>query len=134
MNQTQTRIPAKQLVFSAAAIALASITSMIKFANLPMGGSVTLFSMLLIALPGYLYGPRTGIMACFNLYWSRSFLQFRRSLLITRSGLGHWAFPAFSVTRSTALSPGILQGCLGGTFLLSGPALFSSGHMPLIII
>lgn len=51
----------KQLVFSAVAMALAVVTSMIKFANLPMGGSVTLFSMLFIVLIGYWYGPRAGI-------------------------------------------------------------------------
>lgn len=52
----------KQLVYSAAAIAIAMICSMIKFANLPFGGSVTLFSMLFIVLIGYWYGPYVGIM------------------------------------------------------------------------
>ena len=52
----------KQLVYSAVAIALAVVCSMIKFANLPMGGSITLFSMLFIALIGYWYGPYVGIM------------------------------------------------------------------------
>ena len=52
----------KQLVYSAVAIALAVVCSMIKFANLPMGGSVTLFSMLFITLIGYWYGPYVGIM------------------------------------------------------------------------
>ncbi len=52
----------KQLVFSAAAIALAMVCSMIKFANLPMGGSCTLCSMLFIVLIGYWYGPSVGIM------------------------------------------------------------------------
>lgn len=52
----------RQLVFSAAAIALALVCSMIKFANLPMGGSCTLCSMLFIVLIGYWYGPSVGIM------------------------------------------------------------------------
>lgn len=52
----------KQLVYSAVAIALAMVCSMIKFANLPMGGSVTLFSMLFITLIGYWYGPSVGLM------------------------------------------------------------------------
>ena len=43
-------ITAKQLVFSSAAIALGTVASMIKFADLPMGGSITLFSMLFITL------------------------------------------------------------------------------------
>ncbi|MDO4285667.1 MAG: energy-coupled thiamine transporter ThiT [Eubacteriales bacterium] len=57
--QTGTR----RLVFSAMAIALALVTSFIKFIHMPMGGSVTLFSMLFICLIGYWYGLRTGLMA-----------------------------------------------------------------------
>lgn len=53
----------RQLIFSAAAIALAFATSNIKLFRLPMGGSVTLFSMLFITLIGYWYGPAGGIMA-----------------------------------------------------------------------
>lgn len=52
----------KQLVFSATAMALGIVTSMIKFFDLPMGGSITLFSMLFIVLIGYWYGPTVGIM------------------------------------------------------------------------
>jgi thiamine transporter len=55
----------KQLVFSAVAIALAIVTSMIKVFELPMGGSVTLFSMLFIVLIGYWYGPKAGLMTGF---------------------------------------------------------------------
>ncbi len=54
----------KQLVFSAMAIALATvIATVIKLPSLPNGGSITLFSMLLITLVGYWYGPATGIIA-----------------------------------------------------------------------
>lgn len=52
----------KQLVFSAMAMALAMVTSMIKVVDMPMGGSVTLFSMLFICLIGYWYGLRGGLM------------------------------------------------------------------------
>ena len=55
--EKKTVLTTKQLVYSAVAIALAVVCSMIKFANLPMGGSVTLFSMLIITLLGYWYGP-----------------------------------------------------------------------------
>ena len=56
----------KQLVFSAAAIALATVISVvIKLPSLPNGGSVTLFSMLVITLIGYWYGPATGLLAAF---------------------------------------------------------------------
>lgn len=52
----------KQLVFSAMAIALAVVCSMIKVFEMPMGGSVTLLSMLFIVLIAYWYGPSVGIM------------------------------------------------------------------------
>ncbi len=53
----------KTLVFSAIALALAVVTSLIKFFDLPMGGSVTFFSMLFVTLVGYWYGPAKGILA-----------------------------------------------------------------------
>lgn len=56
------KLSTKQLVFSAVAMALGIVTSMIKLFHLPMGGSITLFSMLFIVLIGYWYGPEVGIM------------------------------------------------------------------------
>lgn len=59
-------IPTKQLAFSGVAIALATIIStFIKLPSLPMGGSTTLFSMLLICLIGYWYGPFVGLTGAF---------------------------------------------------------------------
>lgn len=55
------KFSAKQLTFSAMAIALAMVTSMLKLVNMPMGGSVTLFSMLFIALIGNWYGLGVGL-------------------------------------------------------------------------
>ena len=60
---TKKKMSAKQLVFSAMAIALATVTSMIKLFDMPMGGSVTLFSMLFIVLIGYWYGLGGGLTA-----------------------------------------------------------------------
>lgn len=57
------KVGAKQLVFSAMAIALATVTSFIKLFSLPMGGSVTLMSMLFIVLIGYWYGVGAGFTA-----------------------------------------------------------------------
>ena len=54
----------KMIVFSAAAIALATVISVvIKLPSLPNGGSVTLFSMLIMCLIGYWYGPVIGLLA-----------------------------------------------------------------------
>ena len=55
------KFSAKQLTFSAMAIALAMVTSMLKLWNMPMGGSVTLFSMLFISLIGNWYGLGVGL-------------------------------------------------------------------------
>ena len=57
------RMSVKQLAFSAAALALGMVTSNIKIWKMPMGGSLTLFSMFFICLIGYLYGTRCGLMA-----------------------------------------------------------------------
>lgn len=58
------KITTKQIVFSAMAIALATVICVaIKLPSLPNGGSVTLFSMLIICLIGYWYGPKVGIIA-----------------------------------------------------------------------
>ena len=57
------KISTKALIFSAMAMALGMVTSMIKLIDMPMGGSVTLCSMLFICLIGYIFGFRTGMMA-----------------------------------------------------------------------
>jgi len=53
---------AKQLAFSAMAMALATVMSMLKLIELPMGGSLTLCSMLFITLVGYWFGLKAGLM------------------------------------------------------------------------
>lgn len=57
------RMNTKQLVNASMAMALAMVTSFIKFGSLPLGGSITFFSMFFICYIGYLYGPRIGIIA-----------------------------------------------------------------------
>ena len=55
------RFTAKKIAFAAAALALAVIMSLIRVYTLPMGGEVTLFSMLFVTLIGYCFGPWLGI-------------------------------------------------------------------------
>lgn len=55
------KFSARQLAFSSMAIALAFATSFLKIIHMPMGGSVTLFSMLFIVLIGYWYGLGVGL-------------------------------------------------------------------------
>lgn len=52
----------KQLVFCAMSIALGTVLSNIKLLDFPWGGSITLLSMLIIALPGYFFGLGAGLI------------------------------------------------------------------------
>lgn len=53
----------RELVFCSMSVALAMVTSMLKLASLPYGGSITLFSMLFISLTGYFFGAKTSLAA-----------------------------------------------------------------------
>lgn len=59
-------LSAKHLVFSSVAIALSMVTSFIKLINMPMGGAVTLLSMLFVSLIGYWYGLGAGLTTAFS--------------------------------------------------------------------
>ena len=59
----------RKLTTCAIIIALACVASVIKLYRFPFGGSVTLLSMLLISLPAWIYGTRTGIVSglCYGI-------------------------------------------------------------------
>ena len=62
-NKKDTKMTTLQIAFSGVAMALAFVTSTYcKLFKMPMGGSVTLFSMLFIVLIAYWYGLKTGLM------------------------------------------------------------------------
>lgn len=60
-KSSKSQLKTKQLVFSALAMGLGMVTSYLKIADLPFGGSITLFSMFFICFVGYLYGTRVGL-------------------------------------------------------------------------
>ena len=63
---SKSKFSTKQLVFCGMAIALATVIStVVKLPSLPNGGSITLFSMLIICLVGYWYGPAVGLITAF---------------------------------------------------------------------
>ena len=64
----------KRLVFCAMSLAMGFLLSYVKLFHLPFGGAVTACSMLFIALAGYWYGPRTGLLTAF-VYGMLQFLQ-----------------------------------------------------------
>lgn len=53
----------KKIVFSAVAIALATVSADFLSFHMPVGGSITVFSMLMVCLIGYWFGPAVGISA-----------------------------------------------------------------------
>ena len=52
----------RKFTISALLVALAYVLSFIKIVHLPFGGSITLFSMLVISLPGYFFGVQYGFL------------------------------------------------------------------------
>lgn len=63
MSENKNKLTTRKLVFCAMALALATVIStVIKLPSLPAGGSITLFSMLVICLIGYWYGPVIGLI------------------------------------------------------------------------
>lgn len=56
------KLTVKQLAFCAMSLALGTLLSEIKIIDFPWGGSATLLSMLVICLPGYLFGIGAGLM------------------------------------------------------------------------
>lgn len=63
-----------KLVICAALIAIAFLASKIKLLEFlfPLGGSITLFSMIIITLPSYFFGLKYGVISCICY----SFLKF----------------------------------------------------------
>lgn len=127
---------AKHLVVCAAAIALAYVASYVKLFSLPFGGSVTLFSMLFIALVGYWYGPRLGILTGF-VYGLLQFFQEPYMLNLLQVGCDYlFAFSALGVAgifknKKNGLIKGYLFAIfLRGVFHSLGGYLFWMSYMP----
>lgn len=126
----------KQLVFSSAAIALAMVASMIKLFEMPMGGSVTLLSMLFLVLIGYWYGPYAGIMAsaaCGLLQFAMEpiFCTLPQMLTDYPLAFGALGLSGFFRKQKHGLVKGYIAGVLGRYFFsfLSG-ILFFAAYAP----
>ena len=59
------RVDTRALVYGALCISLSFVLSYIKLFSMPMGGSITLFSMLPIFVFAWMYGPAAGLLAGF---------------------------------------------------------------------
>ena len=115
----------KQLVFAAMAIALATVVAtVIKLPSLPNGGSVTLFSMLLVTLVGYWYGPIIGITAAVGF----GILQFITGPYVVHPvqviidyplAFGALGFSGFFSNKKNGLLKGYIAGVVGRFFFAS---------------
>ncbi len=124
------RLSTRVLAQGALCVAMAFVLSYIKLFSMPLGGSVTLFSMLPIVLFAWLYGPAAGFTAAF----AYSLLQVAQGAYIV-----HWAqfildyFVAFTVLgvagffkRSLPLGMAVAGVCRLACSVLSGVIFFAS--------
>lgn len=123
----------KQIVFAALAIALATVIStVLKLPSLPFGGSVTLFSMLVVCLIGYWYGPVVGICAAI----AYGILQFITGPYVVHPiqvildyplAFGALGLSGFFCNRKNGLLWGYIAGVLGRFFFaqISGFIFFT---------
>ena len=130
------KMSTKQLVFSAMAIALATVTSMIKLFEMPMGGSVTLFSMLFIVLIGYWYGPYVGIMTAvayglLQFVTEPIFYTIPQMLIDYPCAFGALGLSGFFAGKKHGLQIGYLAGVLGRyVFAVISGVVFFGAYAP----
>lgn len=124
----------KQITFSAIALALAIIVStIIKLPSLPMGGSITLFSMLIICLVGYWYGPTISLIVAV-IYGVLQFIlgpfvvHPLQVLLDYPFAFGALGLSGFFYKRKNGLVIGYIVGILGRLFfhILSGLIFYTT--------
>ncbi len=123
----------KQLVYSAMAVALAMVCSMIKLYDLPLGGSVTLISMFFITLIGYWYGPYVGIMTAVayglvQFVMEPIFYTVPQMLLDYPLAFGALGLSGFFHKKKHGIQIGYLAGVLGRFLFatISGVVFFAS--------
>ena len=114
-------------------IALAMVTSYIKVWEMPMGGSITLMSMLFICLIGYWFGPKYGLLAgaaygLLQFIVDPYMLTIPQVILDYPLAFGALGLSGFFSNRKYGLQIGYFAGVLG-RFLcstLSGVIFFAS--------
>lgn len=135
-NTAKVKTATKQLVFSGVAMALAIVASEIKFARLPFGGSITLFSMLFIVLIGYWYGAKAGLLTGF----AYGLLQFVldpvfyspwQMIIDYPLAFGALGLSGFFSDRKHGLITGYIAGVLGRyVFAILSGAIFFAAYAP----
>lgn len=132
-TQKKAALTTKQLVYSAVAIALAVVCSMIKLFEMPMGGSVTLISMLFIVMIAYWYGPYVGIMTAVayglvQFVIEPIFYTIPQMLLDYPCAFGALGLAGFFYKKKRGLQIGYVVGVIGRFIFasISGIVFFAS--------
>ena len=124
-------------------VAVAFVLSFLRLFSLPLGGSVTLCSMLFVCIIGYMYGPKYGLIAAFT-YGILQFVQNPEIYSIPQVTVDYFlAFTALGLsgfvnTKRLRLQLGYLLGITGRFFFatLSGYVFWGSytpdGWNPLV--
>ena len=135
-NSEKSRMSTKQLIFCAASIALAFVTSYIKIFEMPWGGSVTLCSMLFIVMVANWYGVKTGVLVGLA-YGILQFIQEPYVLSLFQVCCDYvLAFAALGVAGFFSRSPkGLVKGYIAavlarGAFHALGGYLYLMSYMP----
>lgn len=129
----------KMIVFSGTAVALATVTA--TYLQLgrfiwPNGGEITLFSMMIICMIGYWYGPSVGIASAVTFGVLRFILQpfFVHPLQVLLDyplAFGALGISGFFSNKKNGLLLGYIAGVLGRLFFssLSG-VIFYTTYVP----
>lgn len=135
-SSEKNRMSTKQLIFCAASMALAFVTSYIKIFEMPWGGSVTLCSMLFIVMAANWYGVKTGVLVGLA-YGILQFIQEPYVLSFFQVCCDYvLAFAALGVAGFFARSPkGLIKGyavavLARGAFHALGGYLYWMSYMP----
>lgn len=135
-SSEKNRMSTKQLIFCAASMALAFVTSYIKIFEMPWGGSVTLCSMLFIVMAANWYGVKTGVLVGLA-YGILQFIQEPYVLSFFQVCCDYvLAFAALGVAGFFARSPkGLIKGYAAavlarGAFHALGGYLYWMSYMP----
>lgn len=122
----------KAMTYSAIAIAIAFALNTFIVFRMPQGGSATLFSMLVIVLIGYWFGPSTGIMAgmafgLLNMLYSPFVVHPIQFLLDYPLAFGMLGIAGFFRNKKYGLQWGYLLAVFGRYIchVLSGVIFFS---------
>lgn len=108
MADNAKKVNIKRLTMSAVMIALSAALSMVKVFEMPLGGSVTLLSMLPVCMLSIMYGCRWGLFSAFVYSLSQ--------LAMGIAGVLGWG-----------LTPAALVGCIAFDYIIAFTVLGFSG-------